>query len=378
MYNKPKILIHCQYVYGIGHFVRTIELCKVLLSDFQITLVSGGEQVPNFSIPENIDFKQLPSVYKEEGEDTLRVVEQGIDLPEVMRIRKALLKEYIDVLKPDIFLSEHFPFGLLFEEEVLTVIKAVKTANENCKIACSVRDIILTNHGATHDLRTCDILNSYFDLILAHGDPNIISLEATFPLIKNILPKIEYTGYVVEKLQFQKTEESKKIVLVSVAAGRIGSELITAVLESSQDIVDSLDCEIVLFSGAFQKEVCAVDFENCNVQILPFSRNEYLAKLQICDLLICLGGYNTIIEALSIQRSILVYRKEFSSGNREQYIRLKMFEELGLVESISSKEIRDGKLLPKVLNCFTNKQELMNEIDTNGAERSAESLLNLL
>lgn len=378
MSNKPTILIHCQYVYGIGHFVRTVELCKALLSHFQITLVSGGEQVPNFSIPTGIDFKQLPPVYKEEGEDTLRVVEKGIELSEAMRIRKSLLREYIVALKPDIFLSEHFPFGLLFEEEVLAVIKETKAANENCKIVCSVRDIILTTHGAKHDMRTCDILNSYYDLILVHGDPSIISLETTFPLVKNILPVIEYTGYVAEKLEVQKTEETKKLVLVSVAAGRIGSELITAVLDSSQDIIDSLNCEIVLFSGAFQKEICVDDFENHYVQILPFSRNQYLSKLQICDLLICLGGYNTIIEALSIQRSVLVYQKEFSSGNEEQLIRLKMFEELGLVESITSKEISDGKLLAKVMNFLNNKQEPLNAIETNGARRSAESLLSIL
>jgi predicted glycosyltransferase len=227
-------------------------------------------------------------------------------------------------------------------------------------------------------MRTCDILNSYYDLILVHGDPSIISLETTFSLVKNILPVIEYTGYVVEKLEVQKTEETKKLVLVSVAAGRIGSELITAVLDSSQDIIDSLKCEIVLFSGAFQKEICADNFENHYVQILPFSRNQYLSKLQICDLLICLGGYNTIIEALSIQRSVLVYQKEFSSGNEEQLIRLKMFEELGLVESITSKEISDGKLLAKVMNFLNNKQEPLNAIETNGARRSAESLLRIL
>lgn len=378
MSNKPTILIHCQYVYGIGHFVRTAELCKALLSHFQITLVSGGEQVPNFSIPTGIDFKQLPPVYKEEGEDTLRVVEKGIELSEAMRIRKSLLKEYIEASKPDIFLSEHFPFGLLFEEEVLAVIREAKAANENCKIVCSVRDIILTTQGAKHDMRTCDILNSYYDLILVHGDPRIISLETTFPLVKNILPVIEYTGYVAENLEVQKTEKTKKLVLVSVAAGRIGSELITAVLESSQDIIDSLNCEIVLFSGAFQKEIPEFNLKNDDVRILAFNRNEYLSKLQICDLLICLGGYNTIIEALSIQRSTLVYQKEFSSGNEEQYIRLKMFEKIGFVESISGKDIREGKLLSKVRDCFKAKNEPLIEIDTNGATRTSKLLLSLL
>jgi predicted glycosyltransferase len=55
-----------------------------------------------------------------------------------------------------------------------------------------------------------------------------------------------------------------------------------------------------------------------------------------------------------------------------------MFEELGLLESITSKEISDGKLLAKVMNFLNNKQDPLNAIETNGARRSAESLLSIL
>ena len=377
MSQKPRILVHCQFVYGIGHFVRTIELCKSLKSSFQITLVSGGETVPNFQIPQEIDFIQLPAIYKEDGKEGLKVVDSESDLESIMVYRKFLLTDLVEKCNPDIFVSEHFPFGLLFEDEVLTTIGKIKSHNPNCKLVCSVRDIILTHGGAKSDLRTCEILNSFYDLVLIHGDPNFIQLRNTFPFEHLIKTKIKYTGYVVERLVDLSRSSSKSKIVVSVAAGRIGSELITFVQNAIPEITNQIDIDLFFFTGAFQKDIITKNPEKDFINVLPFHRTEYINQIQECDLLICLAGYNSIIEALSISKKLLVYRKEFSEGNDEQQIRIRMFESHDLLQSITFDEISKGLLAQKILDRIRNRNIVQSQIDTNGANRTAYFLQNL-
>jgi predicted glycosyltransferase len=378
MSQKPRVLVHCQFVYGIGHFVRTIELCKSLISSFRITLVSGGEAVPNFQIPQEIEFIQLPAIYKDDGNEELKVVDPESDLKSTLEYRKLVLTGLVEKCNPDIFISEHFPFGLLFEDEVLTIIGKIKSYNPNCKLVCSVRDIILTQEGTKSDLRSYEILNDYYDLVLIHGDPNFMQLRNTFPYELEIKTRIEYTGYVVERLSDTSKAIAKSKVVVSVAAGRIGSELITFVLKAVPEITNLIDIDLIIFTGAFQKDIVTKSQQNDYIKILPFHRTEYIRHLQDCNLLICLAGYNTIIEATSISKAILVYQKEFSEGNDEQQIRLRMFESLGLLQAITFEEISKGALSKKILESLKNRTIVQSRIDTNGADRTAYLLEDLL
>ena len=38
------IIFYCQYVWGMGHLVRSLELARAL-SDHDVTLIAGGQEV---------------------------------------------------------------------------------------------------------------------------------------------------------------------------------------------------------------------------------------------------------------------------------------------------------------------------------------------
>ncbi len=80
--TRQKILIHCQYVYGIGHLVRILELSRGLSLQFQVFILNGGEKVQNLEIPSTITLIQLPSIYKEENSEYLSTVDTSITLNE--------------------------------------------------------------------------------------------------------------------------------------------------------------------------------------------------------------------------------------------------------------------------------------------------------
>ena len=127
--NRPKILIHCQYVYGIGHLVRTLELARGLSMQFQVFILNGGEVVPNFELPNTVTIIQLPSIYKEEESDYLSSVDTSINIDACFLKREKIINQSVEEIKPDILITEHFPFGLLFESEVIDLIKNVKKVN---------------------------------------------------------------------------------------------------------------------------------------------------------------------------------------------------------------------------------------------------------
>ena len=40
-----EILFYCQYVWGMGHLVRSLEFARAL-ADHEVTFVAGGQEVP--------------------------------------------------------------------------------------------------------------------------------------------------------------------------------------------------------------------------------------------------------------------------------------------------------------------------------------------
>jgi len=140
IYIKPKIILHCQYVYGIGHFVRALELASGLSKYFEVYIINGGESVPNFDLPETVKYIQLPAIYKEENSAFLLSVDSSFTIEECFILRKNIIKEAVLNVIPDILITEHFPFGLLFENEVIELIKEVKKSTPLSKVVSSVRE----------------------------------------------------------------------------------------------------------------------------------------------------------------------------------------------------------------------------------------------
>ena len=55
-----KIAIYCQHVLGIGHFFRTLEICRAL-RPHPVVLLSGGPAAP-VALPSHVHRVQLPEL----------------------------------------------------------------------------------------------------------------------------------------------------------------------------------------------------------------------------------------------------------------------------------------------------------------------------
>lgn len=381
--DYPKILIHCQYVYGIGHLVRTLELASGLSKNFHVFILNGGEIVPNFELPNTVKIIQLPAIYKEEKADSLTSVDVSISLDECFQRREIIINETIELIKPDILITEHFPFGLLFESEVKLLIDNVKKVNPQTKIVCSVRDLIESSGGGKRDDYTCNIINSLYDLVLVHGDEKFASLSKSFPKIKNINTPIFHTGYIVRPIPNKNENKNFPIILASVAGGRIGNELLEAIINSHLKIKESIKHKIILFSGAFQKDFQkqhdkVVSLQSEDIIINMFDSRKYLESLSNASLIISLGGYNSIIESVSAKKPMLVYNREFAGTNKEQDLRIKLFQITGHLEVITQEDLNEESLSNRIITKLYKLEVPEFDLDLNGVKNSCQSLINLL
>jgi predicted glycosyltransferase len=379
----PKLLIHCQYVYGIGHLVRTLELARGLSEYFEVSVISGGESVKNYEIPKTINFIQLPAIYKEEDSPFLTPINKSTSIEQCFKDRKKIINFNIEQIKPEILITEHFPFGLLFENEVIDLIKEVKKYNNDVKIVSSVRDIIDSSNGGKRDGYICEIINKWFDLILVHGDLKFKGLSHSFSKINEIKVKIIHTGYIVRQIQKKTSQKNSILILVAVAGGRMGTELLDAAINSHITIRNKIKHRLVLFSGAFQEDLIKINekitaINSSEIELHEFNSQTYLNYLSEATVVLSLGGYNSIIESLSLKKQMLVYKRGFKGGNEEQDLRIDFFEKNGNLNVITPNDLAADKLSKLILQKITDTKESHIELDFNGIKNSKQALINLI
>ena len=380
---RPKVLIHCQYVYGIGHYVRAMELARGLSSRFEVFVLNGGEVVPNFDLPSSVTVIQLPAIYKEETEAFLTPVDGSQTLEQCFARRKSIISQSVEEIKPAILITEHFPFGLLFEGEVVELINKVKQAKPTAKIVCSVRDIIESSEGGSRDAHTCDLINRSYDMVLVHGDERFAALSTSFPRAHEIKVPIIQTGYIARVVSKASQSNNHPIVLASVAGGRLGHELLDALIDSYSTTNALIKHTLILFSGAFQKDIKVqqdkIDkMQSDGIRLQPFDSQEYLKCFSAASLIISLGGYNSLIESVSANKPLLIYNRDFAGANKEQDLRIKLFESTGHLEIIIPEDLTSNKLPNLISRKLNSLQAPACALNVKGAETSRESLLGLL
>lgn len=380
--QRPTVLIHCQYVYGIGHFVRTVELARGLSQYFSVYILNGGEIIPNFELPPTIQVIQLPAIYKEEGLNLLKPVDPLSSIEGCLSMRGRVISHTMDIIKPDLLITEHFPFGLLFEEEVIELIKKVKRRNPLVKIISSVRDIIESNQGSKEDGHICNIIHSWYDLILVHGDEHFAPLSTSFPLASKLTVPILQTGYIVRERPTETTSTDPPIVLASVAGGRLGNELLDALVDSHRHTYQLRKHQLILFSGAFQKDYDVLSnkvsslMKGC-VKLFRFSSDDYKKYLSNASLVISLGGYNSVLESVSAKKSMLVYQRVFTANNEEQQLRIKLFKNAGLLDVIYPQDLQAAQLTNLIVHKLINLEVPDFPLNLDGVQNASKALIDL-
>ena len=331
---SPRILIHVQHLLGIGHLRRAALLARTLAArGAEVMCVSGGYPVAD------IDFgaarlHQLPAARAQDLSYKRLVDIHGELIDDVWRQRRCTeLLAVVAHFRPDIIVTETFPFGRrLLRFELESLIEWV-TTQPGVRLVASIRDIL--EGFASRSLRVeyaVATVRKHYGAVLVHADPDWVRLDATFAGTNEIIDKVHYTGYISDNNPVAAAKRVKGAgeVLVSTGGGAVAAELAQAAVSAAR--VDR--------SGVLWRVLLGPNFPDAEFQVLRSlaqsnleverNRADFPELLAHAAVSVSQGGYNTVAELLSTNTPAVIV-PFVASGQSEQTRRAQLLAARGRV-----------------------------------------------
>lgn len=371
-----RVLIVVTHLLGAGHLTRAAALARAFAQEgHETTLVSGGGPSHPAGL-DGISFVQLPPV-RTIGTDFKTLLDEGGAPVHNFRLaeRRILLLQTLRATRPDIIISELFPFGRrVLADEFMTLINEARRVRPRPLILCSIRDILASPSKPERTEEAHARLVKSYDAVLVHGDPQIVPLEATWPVDERIRPLIHYTGYVDDDPE-PIPQGVRNGILVSGGSSAASLPLYRAAITAATEITDK-PWHILIGRGVAESDFVALhDSAPAHVTV-ERARPDFRTLLAQSELSISQAGYNTVVDLLrSGVRSVLV---PFEAGHEtEQRLRAERLKALGLAEIIPEADLSPQHLTEAVRLSLSRAPLPPPHINLDGAHRSvaiAESL----
>ena len=376
-----KIAIYCQHVLGIGHFFRTLEICRAL-QPHPVVLITGGPEAPA-TLPPNVRRVQLPELAMDASFQHLHA--RGCQsLTQIREQRRTLLEQTFSAEKPDLFLIELYPLGRkAFRSELDPLLAGIRNGRRpGCRVVCSVRDILVEKEDRDrHEARAVETLNRWFDTLLVHADPSVIRLDATFGRMADVRIPVVYTGFVapppgpaVDGRAWKNArglDPEQRLVVASAGSGAVGFRLLEAVTRAVRHLPGDLAWRLQVFTGPFMEENEIRQLEARRDRRIAVDRftEDLPAWLQAADLSISMAGYNTCMAVLATGVRALVHP---FGQNREQGLRARLLAERGLLGILEGEDLDPQRLARRMVGRLgATRPEDASPIDLAGAVHTA-------
>lgn len=382
-----RVMFYCQYVLGIGHWVRSSQIVRALARQSEVLFVNGGVPLPGYEIPRGVEVVQLPALETSSDFHRLNAPGQTGSVEEVQQQRKQSLEDMLHRFRPDVLVIEMFPFGRKrFAGELLPLLERARTVSKPPRIACSVRDILVAKKNqAAFEEKACQILSRYFDLVLVHGDSRFQKLDETFSRVNDIRCPVCYSGYVtqpapVEQEPFACADRSdlcasEPCIITSIGSGRYatGHLLLENVIEAAGLLGETIPHRFMIFAGPFVPDAVydrlqKMALNKPNVELNKYTP-DFQAMMRRAQLSISMGGYNTTMNVLSTGIRALMF-PHTANDDQEQIIRARKLQEMGALSVLDLEDLFPWALAQKITAALA-QQPCPIDINLNGAEVSA-------
>ena len=354
--DRPiRIAFYSHDSYGLGHLRRSLRLAESIRSSgmpAEMLLVSGSPRAHFYDAPEGMRVVSISSVTKNaDGEYVSR--QEGLSLDETVTIRKRQIREAVLEFQPDLFVVDHSPTGL--RGELLPLLADLKR-NGRTQIALGLRDVLDEPAHVVATWKedgTYRLLEGLYDHIWVYGCREVFPLDELYRIPEPATQKMRYLGYLNRANDAPATESDltlgfedhrKPHIVGLVGGGGDGYPLARTFLQMLALEPDRWNGTLVTgpFLSREKRQRLVSRYGHLrHVQMIRFTSHiEDLVKS--AQLLITMGGYNAVMEAMAFEKSAVVVPRVFP--RREQWLRATSFERLGLLRCLDPENLNPDSL----------------------------------
>lgn len=387
-----RVLMYSHDTIGLGHMRRNIAIARVLaeqVENISILLLAGcpGGALPD--LPNGVDLIKLPSLAKV-GRDHWRPGSLRIGTEQLRTMRAGLIRQAVKDFSPDVVLVDHEPAGVWGELlEPLSVEEHPEGSAAKPLYVLGLRDIldqpdVVLNRWRRG--RIDQLIADCYHTVLIYGCEQVYPSATAYGITGMPGVRSAYCGYVTTKLpQVSRVASSERRIARVVICGGGGRDAFP-VMHAALDALEGIELKdrpvVTMVAGPLMdpelSTMLARRAHDIGVNFMRRSDN-LPALMASVDLVITMGGYNSMVEAVNSGAATLVVPRVGPSA--EQRLRAELFSRLGLVTTISMESDLVGELRLKFLalkSAATTRTRGNGDIQFDGAKNAAAQIASLL
>ncbi len=362
------ILMYSHDTYGLGHIRRTMAIASHLLGPrINILILTGSPIAGRFSFPEQIDFVRIPGMIKKTNDEYLPLSIK-INARHALDIRKNIITATAKTFQPHLFLVDKEPLGL--KKEVLPTLQWLRRCRPDTRSILGLRDIMDDAQSVKKDWkekRVYQHLENLYSEIWIYGIQDFYDPIKEYEISDAISEKMHFTGYIPRKIPGKDAvrhikkelglQNGERLVVVTTGGGGDGYRVMDNYLKALETFSSRLPFKSVLITGPFMPKQDRNDVfrraRKLGIRTYHFYRQ--MEKIfAAADIVVSMGGYNTLCEILGQGTISLVIPRE--TPRKEQIIRARAFHRQNLVDFIPWDDFTPRLLHEKLTTLLQNPE----------------------
>jgi predicted glycosyltransferase len=337
--DRKRLLFYVHDGTGLGHLQRLSKIARALQSEAACLIVTG-HRAAAWLVPETCEYVRLPSLdslLPDKAAYWGREPFLAVDRDEGLAMRRGMLDSVVAAFAPDALITDYLPLGKHGELAEIVERRA-------CRKYFILRGILDRPDRVEREIlggRGGAALAAHYDRIFVAGDRRIVDVAAEYAFPPPIAGKLDYVGYVVEpvaaevraRLRSSRLGGGGPWVVCSAGGGALGEALIEQCLRIAADR-PGLVFDIVVGPRSSRPwpEPHREHYDQGSVRIWKEHRGLNLLHAA-ADVVICPGGYNSLLEALQGDASILCVPVQIRTDD-EQYVHAERLRRYRPIETV--------------------------------------------
>ncbi len=327
-----RVALYSHDTCGLGHLRRNLLIARTLRSRLgaNVLLVSGIREAGAYPIGDGIDTLLLPALTKRDNQD-YQPRRLGVSLSDLVRIRGETVRAALEAYDPDVLIVDNVPRGAVGELDA-TLKRLRRRTNTLCILG--LRDVLDHPSNVEREWRRAanvEAIEQYYDRVWIYGDPFVYDASKAYGLPPSIRTRLSFTGYLdplseADGKTWDGLREGDDPDACLVGGGHDGRLL----AQTFADACRGYGRPGMVLTGPFMREEEARLLAARGKLLIRRFSTDPLPLYSAARNVVCMGGYNTVLELLAIgKRPLVVPRVQ---PRQEQLLRAQALDRLGLVD----------------------------------------------